>query len=149
MSVLSNPFILIPTISLVAQIVVLGFLIYGYWLNRRLDFKNHGKIMSTALVLHLIVIFAIMVPSFVLAIIPQYLIQNVFAAISIISLIHVPLGVLAFSFGLWFTIAWRLKGLKGCFKRKKFMLLTMIAWLATLSIGIILYSVLIISILKG
>jgi len=149
MSVLINPFIVIPTISLIFQVVVLGLLVYGYWLKRRLDFPNHGKIMSTALILHLIVIFAIMVPSFILAIIPEYLLRNIFGDISIISLVHIPLGVLAFSFGLWFTVAWRLKGLKGCISRKKFMFPTIIAWLVSLSFGILLYSILVISLLKG
>lgn len=149
MSIITNPFILIPTISLVAQAIVLGLLIYGYWLKKQLNFQHHGKIMSIALILHLIVVFAIMVPSFVLGIIPGYLLHNIFGAISIISLFHVPLGVLAFSIGLWITIAWRLEGFKGCVKRKKFMLPTIIAWLASLFLGILLYIILIISILKS
>jgi uncharacterized membrane protein YozB (DUF420 family) len=149
MSVLTNPFIIIPTISLVVQVAVLGLLIYGYWLKRHMDFQRHGRTMSIALILHLIVIFTIMVPSFVVAIIPEFLFRNVFGSVSIISLIHVPLGVSVFSLGLWFVIGWRLKGLRGCFNRKKYMLYTIIAWIITLSLGILLYSILIVSLLKG
>jgi len=147
MPVLINPFILIPTVSLVAQIIVLGLLIYGYWLKRRSNFLHHGKIMSIALILHLIVIFAIMVPSFALAIIPEYLLRNSFGSVSIISLIHVPFGALAFLFGLWFIIGWHLSGLNGCFKLKKFMLPTLIMWLSSLVLGIVLYGVLIMPLL--
>jgi hypothetical protein len=65
MSLLTNPYFVIPTIALLIQIAVLALLTYGYWLFRRLMFKRHGKIMAWAAVLHLIVIFAIMVPSLV------------------------------------------------------------------------------------
>ena len=149
MSDLVDPFILIPTISLVAQLFVLGLLIYGYLLKRRLDFQSHGRIMSTALVLHLILILAIMVPSFVFAIIPQYLLRNIFGTTSIVSLIHVPLGLIAVSLGLWLSVAWRFNGLRSCFSRKRFMLPTMTAWIASLSFGIIFYVILVISLLKG
>ncbi len=149
MSAFTNPFILIPTISIFSQAIVLGLLIYGYWLKRRLDFQHHGKIMSIALILHLIFVFAIMVPSFVLAIIPEYLLQNIFEPVSIISLVHVPLGILAFTFGLWLVLARRLKGVKSCVNRKKFMLPTIVAWLASLFLGVLLYGILIMSILKG
>jgi uncharacterized membrane protein YozB (DUF420 family) len=149
MSAFTNPFILIPTISLVAQAIVFGLVIYGYWLKRQLNFQHHGKIMSLALIVHLIFIFTIMVPSFVLAIIPEYFLRNIFGAISIISLIHVPLGILAFTFGLWLVVAWRLKGVKSCVDRKKFMLPTIIAWFVSLSLGLLLYGILIMSILKG
>jgi hypothetical protein len=149
MSVLTNVYFLIPTIALVVQIIVLALLIYGYWLYRQFTFPRHGRIMTWALVLHLIVIFTIMVPSFVLAVIPEYIVRNTLQIISIITLIHVPLGITAASFGTWFVIAWRLKGLKGCFNRRKLMLLAFILWLASLSFGILLYSIFYWSILTG
>jgi len=96
MSLVNNPFVLIATVSLTIQIVVLFLLIYGYTLKRRMIFRRHGFVMATALILHLAFVFGIMIPSFVLAIIPEYVVTRLYSMTSIVSLIHVPLGVLAF-----------------------------------------------------
>jgi len=140
LSFLTNPFVLLPTISLVIQIIVLMLLFYGYLLNRRLMFKQHGKVMAWAVALHLTTIFAFMAPSFVLAVIQEYIIPHFFGIISVLSLIHVPLGIIAASFGVWFVVAWRRQGLKGCFNRKRKMLLTMTIWLISISLGLILFA---------
>ncbi len=97
--------------------------------------------MAWAVVLHLIAIFAIMIPSLVLAVIPEFIIRNTYGIVSTITLIHVPFGIAAVSFGVWFVIAWRYQGLRGCFNRKKLMLGTMISWLVSLFFGIALYLV--------
>jgi uncharacterized membrane protein YozB (DUF420 family) len=149
MSLLTNAYFVIPTAALLIQIIVLGLLVYGYWLFKRLLFQKHGKIMALAVVLHLTVIFAIMVPSFVLAVTPKYVVPHIYGIVSIITLIHVPLGIIAVSFGAWFVIAWRFQGLKGCFNKKKLMLATMIIWLVSIFFGIALYSILYWSLLMG
>ncbi len=149
MSLLTNPYFVIPTIALLIQIVVLVMLIYGYYLFKRLIFQRHGKIMAWAVVLHLTVIFAIMIPSLVLAVLPGYLIQNVYGIVSIITLIHLPLGITAVSLGAWFVIAWHYQGLKGCFNRKRLMLATMVTWLFSLFFGIVLYFIFYWSLLFG
>jgi hypothetical protein len=99
---LASPYVFIPTIGLIIQVIVLALLIYGYSLNRRLVFQKHGKVMVVAVILHLIVIFAIMIPSFVLAVIPEYIVLHSSGAVSIITLIHVPFGALVLfpAFGL-------------------------------------------------
>ena len=61
----------IPAIGLSVQIIVSAMLLYGYWLNRKLMFPRHGRVTVVAVVLHLIVILAVMIPSFVLAVIPE------------------------------------------------------------------------------
>jgi hypothetical protein len=141
MSFLTDPYLLIPAIGLAIQIIVLALLIYGYWLKRKFMIPQHGRIMTWATALHLTTIFAVMVPSFVLAVIPEYIIRHVEGAISLISLVHVPCGIIAVSLGLWFAVSWRFKGLKGCFNRKKLMLITIVLWLFTLLLGITLYSI--------
>ena len=95
--------------------------------------------MAWAVVLHLIVIFAIMVPSLVSVVVPEFVIRQAYGAVSIITLIHVSFGMTAVSFGAWFVIAWHRQGLRGCFSRKKLMIATMITWLVSLSFGITLY----------
>jgi uncharacterized membrane protein YozB (DUF420 family) len=141
MSLLTTPYVLIPTIGLTIQIIVLALLVYGYYLKRKFMIPQHGRIMAWATALHLTTIFAVMVPSFVLAVIPEYITKNVEGVVSLISLVHVPIGLTAVSLGLWFAVSWRLKGLRGCFNRKKLMLITMVLWLFTLLLGIALYSI--------
>jgi uncharacterized membrane protein YozB (DUF420 family) len=141
MSHLTSPYVLIPTIGLTIQIIVLALLVYGYYLKRKFMIPQHGRIMAWATALHLTTIFAVMVPSFVLAVIPEYITRHVEGVVSLISLVHVPIGLAAVSLGLWFAVSWRFKGLRGCFNRKKLMLITMILWLFTLLLGITLYSI--------
>jgi len=149
MSVLTNPYVLIPTIGLIIQIVVLALLIYGYWQYKRLVFQRHGKVMAWATILHLIVIFAVMIPSFVLAVIPEYIVPHFSGLVSIITIVHVPLGLSAATLGVWFVLAWRFQGLRGCANRKRKMLLTMILWLTSLILGITLYLIFYFSALVG
>jgi uncharacterized membrane protein YozB (DUF420 family) len=98
--------------------------------------------MAAAVFLHLTAVFAIMIPSFVLAIIPEYVAAQVASTISVVGLIHASLGVLTLTLGLWFLVGWRLKGLKGCFKRKMYMRWTFMLWVASLLLGIALYIIL-------
>lgn len=149
MSLLNDPFALAATLSLTIQIVILILLVYGYWLNHKLMFPKHGRVMAAAVVLHLILIFSIMVPAFVLALIPVFIVPHVSGWTSVITLIHVPLGVSAVSLGLWLSLSWRMKGLKGCFKRKKMMITTMTAWVTSLVFGILLYAILYWAVLTG
>jgi uncharacterized membrane protein YozB (DUF420 family) len=149
MSLLNNSFALVATLSLALQIVVLILLFYGYNLNRKRLFPQHGRIMAWAVFLHLVMIFVIMVPAFVLALIPEFIVPHVSEFISAVTLIHVLLGVTAVSLGLWFVVAWRFKGLKGCFNRKRLMLITMIAWVSSLLFGIALYMILYYAALMG
>jgi uncharacterized membrane protein YozB (DUF420 family) len=139
---ISNSFVIIVTVSLLVQLAVLGLLLYGYLLKRRLRFQQHGFIMAVAVFLHLTVVFTVMIPSFVLAIIPEYVVANVASATSVVSLIHASFGATALTLGLWFVLGWRLKGLKGCFKRKMYMRWTLIVWATSLLLGIVLYIIL-------
>jgi hypothetical protein len=141
MSFLTNPNVLIPTIGLTIQIIVLVLLVYGYWLRRKFMIPQHGRIMAWATALHLSTIFAIMLPSFVLVFIPEYITSHIEGIISLISLVHLQFGLVAISLGLWFAVSWRLRGLKGCFNRKKLMLIIMVLWLFTLLLGTALYSI--------
>jgi hypothetical protein len=149
MSLLTNPYFVIPTVALLIQIFVLALLIYGYTLFKKLLFQRHGKIMAWAVVSHLIAIFAIMIPSLALAVIPQFIIRHTYGIVSVITLIHVPFGITAVSFGVWFVIAWRYQGLRGCFNRKKLMIAAMITWIISLLFGISLYFIFYWSLLLG
>ena len=60
-----------------------------------------------------------MIPSFVLAVFPEFVVVHVYEITSIVSLIHVPFGALALSLGVWLVASWRFHDVKSCFKKKK------------------------------
>ncbi len=134
--------LVIVTGSLLVQFVVLALVLYGYMLYRRLDLRRHGTIMALAVFLQLAAVAAIMAPSFIAAVAPEYIAVNPSGLISIISLAHEVTGGVAFALGLYFVVAWRFqKGLTGCFSRRRLMLATLVVWLAALLFGITLYTI--------
>jgi hypothetical protein len=144
MSFLNNSVALTITANLIIQIVVLFLLAYGYNLKSKLKFRQHGIVMSTALILHLIMAAYVMIPSLVLAVIKEYIIPTPLALTSIVALIHVVLGSIALSFGIWLVASWRFrKNIQGCLNKKKYMLKTLTVWIASLVFGIIFYAILI------
>lgn len=146
---LNIPFVIVTT-SLVIQVAVLFLLAYGYVLKRRLKFRQHGITMVVAVFVHLTAVFVIMVPSFVLAVFPEYIIARPFQLPFLVSLVHIVTGGLALSLGVWRVASWRFrKNLAGCFNKKKFMLSTMIIWLVALLFGITLYTIFNWAILMG
>jgi uncharacterized membrane protein YozB (DUF420 family) len=140
MALLSDPYALIATASLIIQVIVLFLLLYGYMLKRKLKFWQHGRTMAVALVLHLIMIFAIMIPSFVYAVVPSYIIPFPLELISIIGLLHGIAGITVMILGSWLVAAWHFnKEVTGCFKRKSIMRVTIVVWISALILGIVLY----------
>jgi hypothetical protein len=145
-----NLVFVIVTLSLIIQVAVLSLLVNGYLLYRRFKFRKHGIIMATAVFVHLTAVFAIMVPSFVLAVFPLYIVLRTFELVSIVSIFHEVTGGLALALGIWFVASWRFhKDLKGCFNKRKPMLATMIIWVSSLIFGIALYTIFNWAILTG
>jgi len=83
-----------------------------------------------------------MIPAFVLAIFPQFIVPNVYGITSVITLVMVVAGALVVSLGVWLVTSWRFQDVKGCFKKKRIMLTTMTMWLVSVSFGIALYTIL-------
>lgn len=134
-----NYYQLVATSTLIFQIVVLVLLIGGYWLKRVKKFRQHGITMLTAVVLHIIMILTIMLPSFVLAIIPHILADKS-AVLTIVAPLHGIMGITAAVLGVWIVASWRLRtSLRYCTPKRKLMLLTLILWLIALLLGILLY----------
>ena len=132
---------LVGTASLIIQIVVLLMLFYSLFLKQQKKFKHHGITMAVAVVLHLVMIFAIMIPSF-LFIVPEFIIRAPLDTTSIVGLIHGVTGAIAAVLGVFLVAAWHFsKDLTGCFKRKIFMRSTISVWLISLLLGIILYAI--------
>ena len=142
-----NPFLVRPmdtiqiiaTLSLIIQLVVLGLLLGGYWLKRMKKFRQHGITMLTAVVLHAILIFTWMIPSFS-SFFSTIESINYADALIIAILIHAFAGISAFVLGVWLVGSWHLKAdIKPCFAKKNIMRVTITLWPTALVFGIILY----------
>jgi uncharacterized membrane protein YozB (DUF420 family) len=143
MSLFNSPYLLFATLSLTLQAIVMLLLLYGYWLKRKAKFVQHAQVMTTALILHLALIFTIMLPALILALVPIFVIPHLFELTSLVTLAHASLGAVAVSLGLWLVLSWRRSGgLEGCFKRRKIMLVAISVWLAALFFGFALYTIL-------
>jgi hypothetical protein len=141
---------IIVSASLIIQVVVLFLVLYGYRLSRRLKFRQHGVVMATAVFVQLAAVFAIMVPSFIVAVFPHYIVAHPLKLVSVVSLFHEVTGALAFALGVWFVGSWRFrKNFKGCFNRRKPMVVTIVIWVAALIFGIALYTIFNWAILTG
>ncbi len=98
--------------------------------------------MASATILHLVLIFGIMVPSFIYAVLPDYIIASPFTLTSIVGLLHGITGIVTTALALWLVGAWRFKiNFQSCFSRKKFMLVTFAVWIVTLVLGITLFAI--------
>jgi uncharacterized membrane protein YozB (DUF420 family) len=130
------------TISLGIQIVVLGLLIGAVFLKTRKQYRRHGIAMFSAVVLHIVSILAVMVPSFrVYAGSGGINFSDVWASVT---LVHVSAGLIAALFGVWLVGSWHLKtDMKGCFRKKRLMDVTLILWMLSIVLGIILYLVIV------
>ena len=139
MSFFENPFAIAATTSLIIQILVFGLLIYGYVLKKKLKFRQHGLTMLSAVILHAITIFGVMVPSFVGGFSHPGAFD--FSNMLVVSaLVHTVTGLIAFVLGVVLAANWRLrKDLNPCFAKKQLMRVTIAIWMIALVLGMILY----------
>jgi uncharacterized membrane protein YozB (DUF420 family) len=132
-------FQIIATISLIIQLVVLGLLFGGVWLKATKKFRQHGIAMLTAVVLHAVMIFAWMIPSFSSLFSSPGSI-NLADTFTMIILGHAFTGIVGTVLGIWLVAAWRLQtDMKTCFAKKNVMRVTIVLWLIALVIGIYFY----------
>lgn len=149
-TIANEAIILTITANLIIQVIVLLMLSYGYFLKRKQKFRQHGLVMASALIIHLIMIFYVMIPSFVYAVVPHYILVRPQELASIVGLIHGILGSITAVLGVGLVALWRFqKNVEGCFKRKKFMIPTIAAWISSLLLGILLYAIFIGPLLAG
>jgi hypothetical protein len=131
------------TISLGIQMVVLGLIISGYLIKRQKKYRQHGIIMLSAVVLHIISILVVMIPSFA-AFFGDFSSVNFADIIVITTLIHVSAGLLAALLGVWLVSSWHLQvSLQTCFKKKRVMDVALGLWLLAIVLGVVLYWVII------
>jgi uncharacterized membrane protein YozB (DUF420 family) len=132
-------FLLVATISLTSQIGVFILLLGGYMLKRRRRFRQHGVFMLVALVLHVLVMAAIMIPSFVQGVIP-FLATQVSDVSFVLVPVHVVAGIVAAVLGGWIVVSWGLRrSLEYCVPKKRWMRVTFFVWFGALLSGFLLY----------
>jgi len=130
------------TVSLGIQIVVLGLLIGAVFLKTHKKYRQHGIVMFSALALHIVSILAVMVPSFRAYVGPGVI--NFSDLWAIVTLVHVSAGFMTALFGIWLVGSWHLKtDIQGCFKKKRLMDVTLILWMLSIVLGILLYLVIV------
>jgi uncharacterized membrane protein YozB (DUF420 family) len=133
-------YLLVATSSLILQLIVLGLLLLGFNFKRKKLYRQHGFLMSAAVLIHLISILVVMVPSFGAIVFFE---TGLSTYIVVLSIVHGLLGLSAFILGLWLVAFWRFRqSPQKCFTKKKAMRLTIILWITAIILGAILYFIL-------
>jgi len=138
----SGEFVAVPiqsTISLGIQIVVLGLIIGAVFLKSQKKYRQHGIIMLSAVMLHILSILGVMVPSLgAFFSMPDFI--NYSDPLVIATLVHVSAGLIAAVLGVWLVGSWHLqKELGTCFRKKRVMDVTLTLWVLAILLGIVLY----------
>lgn len=119
-----------------------GLLLFAYNQKRKKKYRQHGIIMTVAVVMHLIVIVSWMIGS--LAVFFSTTPLDLGSILQLSALVHAALGAIAALAGVWLVGSWRLQvDIQKCFARKRWMLTTITVWSAAMLLGIILYAVLV------
>ncbi len=127
------------TISLGIQIVVLGLLIGAVFLKSQKKYRQHGIVMLSAVVLHIVSILTVMIPSFTAFFGVQGSV-NLADTLVMVALVHVSSGLLAALLGVWLVGSWHMQtNLQTCFKKKRVMDVTIFLWLLAIALGVFLY----------
>jgi uncharacterized membrane protein YozB (DUF420 family) len=134
-----NFYLFLGTVSLAFQLAILALLIRGFGFKQHLKFRTHGLTMLIALAVHLITVGVVMLPSFVVGLVPKIL-EEPTSLVALSSIFMAALGTATVILAIWIVGSWRLRqSTKFCAPKKKFMRVTFILWLVSLSLGIILY----------
>jgi len=134
---------ILSTVSLVIELVVLILLLSAYGLKKKSQYREHGLVMLSAVVLHWVTILGVMVPSFAAYVgVPSPV--NVYDATTALTFVHVAAGLIAALLGVYLVTSWHLqKNLQSCFKRKRVMDAAIALWILSIVLGIYIYVVII------
>jgi len=128
-------------INLVLQVVMLIIIVVGLVYKSKRKFKIHGGLMGIAVILHLISLFAVMLPSFndgydyFTTATSELGVQTMW--------IHPIPGAIALILGIVLVASWALRpsNIASCSKLKRIMDITTLLWLISLMFGIAAYVV--------
>ncbi len=130
-------YLLVATISLAMQLVVLVLLVTAYELNRQKKFRQHGILMFTSVILHIITVLIIMVPSFSVI---AFTTTGLSSIIILLTVIHAVFGLSTLALGVWIAFSWRFRrSLQYCAPKKRVMRATFTLWAISIVFGVIMY----------
>ena len=128
-------------INLLLQVVAIVILLVAYGYKRMKNYKVHGSLMGTAVVLHAILFLLVMGPQFV-----KYydFLTTATSQLGVqISWVHAVMGSISLILGIVLIGAWlrRPSDISGCFRRKRIMDVTFPLWILSAIFGIAAYLV--------
>jgi len=128
-------------INLILQLVMLIIIVVGLVYKSKRKIKIHGGLMGIAVILHLISLFAVMLPSFNKNY--EYF-RTATSELGVQTIwIHAVPGAIALILGIVLVAAWALRpsNIASCSRRKRIMDITTLLWLISLVFGIASYMV--------
>jgi len=137
---LGHPRFLHTDLNLILQIITLAIIFVSLYYKKKLKLKHHGITMGVAVILHLLSFVLVMGPAF-FTYFEFYSTSTSIGAVQTAWLHAVP-GAIALVLGLLLVAVWALNSsnVKGCYKRKRIMDVTLILWLFSLVFGIVTYA---------
>ena len=129
---------ILADLNLIIQLMMLCVLIFGRSRAKGKNFGLHGRMMAVAVVLNAASLATVMLPSLMLGL--GFLVTNSTNPISIITILHAIIGTIAELLGIYLVLKWRFsKTFVECIKNKRLMNPTIILWITTALLGVILY----------
>jgi len=139
---LFNPYaVFLADVNLLLQVAIFAVLLVGFLLAKfRRSFMKHGVTMLTALVLHTILIFGVMVPS-LLSMEEAGLLANLSSSLALFTFPHAVLGSIVEVLAIYLvgTFLFNRGDVKACFKNKRFMQVTIVLWFLEIILGVYIY----------
>ena len=137
---LGHPRFLHTDLNLILQLITLAIIFVSLYYKRKQKIKRHGTTMGIAVVLHLLSFVLVMGPAF-FTYFEFYSGSTSIGAVQT-AWIHAVPGAIALVLGLILVAAWAVNSsnVKGCYKRKRIMDITLLLWVFSLIFGIITYA---------
>jgi len=112
----------------------------GYVLRRMKKLFYHGITMAVAALVNFFSFLIVMLP-FSISLLSDFVPTHSFNYLSLVLIIHMALGITTGILALRILAAWRLRStVQYCAKLKKTMRATLVLWLTTLAMGLVVYS---------
>ena len=130
---------LIYDINVLLQAAILIIILFALHRKMKRKFVLHGNLMMFALVLHLLLVFIVMIPSWL-----RYAGAVLsLPALGAVIIIHSVLGTAAAAMGIAIIVAWKSTpaAKMGCMRRKRLMLPTALLWISSLVLGMVFYAI--------
>lgn len=130
---------LIYDVNFILQTAIVILILVGYLFMREKKLVRHGTIMTSAVIVHAILIIFVMGPSFIIYF--GLLVSPPFNLGILVTWIHAILGIISTVLGIFIVTKWNLRKPSAltCIQRKKWMKPTMITWVSALILGLSFY----------